>query len=134
MATLPRRALLGEFVLPFITYITFIKFLYYNTLQLLQGRSCQEMPISAKSTKKLVADEKLSPSQIYYTNETGVFYDTLPQTPWHPPLTQKHRDIKKQATLLTCSNANGKHTLPPEFMRKSAKSRASKHIHLHSLP
>jgi len=71
----------------------------------------------------------LTPHQVYYADETGLFYRLLPSK------TYVHREeraapglkvSKERVTIMPCSNASGTHKLPLLLIGKSNKPRIFK--------
>lgn len=79
--------------------------------------------------EKIVADNDLTPEQIYNADETGLLWRCLPTSTLAGGGEKAAKGFKKnkdRLTVLLCANASGNHRMTPFVIGKSAKPRAFK--------
>jgi len=78
-----------------------------------------------------VKKENLTADQIYNADETGLFYRMLPSKTLASKIEKDAKGYKKskdRLTIMTCSNASGKHKFPLLLVGKAKNPRALKNI------
>ncbi|GBM28161.1 Jerky [Araneus ventricosus] len=97
--------------------------------------SCTTNQNSAEKYKdefdKIVADNDLTPEQIYNADETGLLWKCLPTSTLAGRGEKAAKGLKKnkdRLTVLLCANASGNHRVTPFVIGKSAKPRAFKNV------
>ncbi|GBM70630.1 Jerky [Araneus ventricosus] len=81
--------------------------------------------------EKIVADNDLTPEQIYNADETGLLWRCLPTSTLAGGGEKAAKGFKKnkdRLTVLLCANASGNHRVTPFVIGKSAKPRAFKNV------
>ncbi|XP_054256871.1 jerky protein homolog-like [Macrosteles quadrilineatus] len=95
---------------------------------------------AAEFTKKfeqIIAENNLSPEQVYNIDETGLYYKLLPRKTFAAATEMSapgFKVSKDRITVALCSNASGTHKLPLFVIGKSAKPRAFKNLDVSKLP
>ncbi|XP_035217924.1 jerky protein homolog [Stegodyphus dumicola] len=99
------------------------------------GETLSANPNSAEKYKdefeKIVADNDLTPEQIYNADETGLLWRCLPTSTLAGGGEKAAKGFKKnkdRLTVLLCANASGNHRVTPFVIGKSAKPRAFKNV------
>ncbi|XP_057662515.1 jerky protein homolog [Diorhabda carinulata] len=81
--------------------------------------------------EKIVADNDLTPKQIYNADETGLLWRCLPTSTLAGGGEKAAKGLKKnkdRLTVLLCANASGNHRVTPFVIGKSAKPSAFKNV------
>ncbi|GBM91972.1 Jerky [Araneus ventricosus] len=81
--------------------------------------------------EKIVADNDLTPEQIYNADEKGLLWRCLPTSTLAGGGEKAAKGFKKnkdRLTVLLCANASGNHRVTPFVIGKSAKLRAFKNV------
>ncbi|XP_042897244.1 jerky protein homolog [Parasteatoda tepidariorum] len=81
--------------------------------------------------EKIVADNDLTPEQIYNADETGLLWRCLPTSTLAGGGEKAAKGLKKnkdRLTVLLCANASGNHRVTPFVIGKSAKPRTFKNV------